>query len=509
MKIDVGVGDIARWEDEVVVVNLFEGVGHPGGATGAVDTAIGHQITAMIATGDVTGRFKEVTVFPSFDRIPGNRVMVVGLGKREAFTLDRVREVSAAAAVRVRDMGLRTFSTIVHGAGVGDLDLGDAAEAVVEGSLLGLYRYTEHKTENDNKKVAAFTLVNMDRARAPVLRGAVQRASVVATMTNFARDLINAPSNEKTPRLLADRIRDAAKETGAKLTVFDEKQLEKMGFGCLLGVAKGSVEPPRFLMLEYQGGGRSRPLVLVGKGITFDAGGIALKPLEGPGGGGMWLMRDDMGGAAVALSAVLAAARVKLPRNVVALAPLTENMPSGSAQKPGDIVRSFGGKTVEVINPDAEGRLVLADALGYAKTLKPQAVVDLATLTGAVNVALGKHAAGLFSTDATLASRIVHAAEATSERVWQLPLWDEYDEQIQSDFADVKNTGGRSAGSITAAKFLQKFAEGVPWAHLDIAATAWVEGGPDYPKKEYLPKGASGFGVRLLVRLLRDWNAGG
>ena len=509
MKVNVGVGDITRWEDEVVVVNLFEGVSRPGGATGAVDASLGHQITAMIATGDLTGAFKEVTVFPSFDRIPGNRVMVVGLGKRDDFSLDRVREVSAAAAVKVRDMGLRTFATVVHGAGVGNLDLGDAAEAVVEGTLLGLYRYTEHKTEDDKKKVESATLVNMDKARAATIRDAVHRGSVVATMANFARDLSNAPSNAKTPRLFADRLHAAAKEAGAKLTVFDEKQLGDMGFGCLLGVAKGSIEPPRFLMLEYHGGGKDRPIVFVGKGITFDAGGIALKPLEGPGGGGMWLMKDDMSGAGVALSAVLAAARLKLPRNVVALAPMTENMPSGSAQKPGDIVRSFGGKTVEVINPDAEGRLVLADALGYAKTLAPQAVVDLATLTGAMTVALGKQAAGLFSTDPTLTDRIVRAGTATSERVWPMPLWDEYDEQIKSDIADVKNTGGRSAGSITAAKFLQKFADGMAWAHLDIAGTSWVDGGPDSPKKDYIPKGASGFGVRLLVRLLRDWDSTG
>ncbi len=506
MKIEVGIGDIARWEDEVVVVNLFEGVAHPGGATGAVDTAIDHQITAMIATGDLTGCFKEVAVLPTFDRIPGHRVMVVGLGKRDAFTLDRVREVSATAALRVREMGLRTFATIVHGAGVGSLDIGDATEAVVEGTLLGLYRYTEHKTDNDRKKVESMTLVNLDKPRAGAIRDAVHSASVVATMTNFARDLINAPSNEKTPRLLADRIRDAAKEAGAKLTVFDEKQLEKMGFGCLLGVAKGSVEPPRFLVLEHHGGGASKPIVFVGKGITFDSGGIALKPLEAPGSDPMWVMRYDMGGAAAALAAVLAAARLKLPVNVVALTPLSENMPSGSAQKPGDIVRSYGGKTVEVLNPDAEGRLVLADALGYARTLKPQAVMDLATLTGAVQVALGKHAAGMFCTDRALAQRLLAAADATSERVWELPLWDEYNEQIKSDFADVKNTGGRSAGSITAAKFLQRFAEDLRWAHLDIAGTGWIESGPDSPKKEYLPRGASGYGVRLLVRLLRDWN---
>ena len=509
MKIDVEIGDIARWEDEVVVVNLFEGVGHPGGATGAVDTAIGHQISAMIATGDITGRFKEVAVFPSFDRIPGNRVMVVGLGKREEFTLDRVREVSATAAIKIRDMGLRTFATVIHGAGVGNLDLGDATEAVVEGALLGLYRYTEHKTDNDHKKIESVTLVNLDKVAVGAMRDAVHRASVNATMTNFARDLVNAPSNEKTPRMFADRVRDAAKAAGAKLTVLDEKQLAAMGFGCLLGVAKGSVEPPRFLVLSHDGGGKSKPIVFVGKGITFDSGGIALKPLEATGTDPMWVMRYDMGGAAAALGAVLAAARLTLRVNAVALAPLTENMPSGSAQKPGDIVRSFGGKTVEVLNPDAEGRLVLADALGYAKTLKPQAVVDLATLTGAVKVALGKHAAGMFSNDDALAHRLERAAEATSERVWRLPLWDEYNEQIQSDFADIKNTGGRSAGSITAAKFLERFAEGMTWAHLDIAGTAWVESAPDSPKKAYLPTGASGYGVRLLVRLLQDWKTTG
>ncbi len=509
MKIEVAVGDIARWEDEVVVVNLFEGVSHPGGATGAVDAADGHQITAMIATGDLTGKYKEIVVFPSFDRIPGNRVLVVGLGKRQDFTLDRVRDVSAAVACKVRDMGLRTFATIVHGAGVGSLDLADATEAVVEGTLLGLYRNTEHKTEADKKKIDAVTLVNLEKAKATVMRDAVHRASVASTMVNFARDLVNAPSNEKTPRLFADRIRSAAKEAGASLTVLDEKELEKQGFGCLLGVAKGSVEPPRFLVLSHSGGGKAKPIVFVGKGITFDSGGIALKPLEAPGTDPMWVMRYDMGGAAAALAAVLAAARLKLPVNAVALAPLTENMPSGSAQKPGDIVRAYGGRTVEVLNPDAEGRLVLADALGYAKTLKPQAVVDLATLTGAVKVALGKHAAGMFSNDPTLAKRLNAAAHVTSERIWQLPLWDEYKEQIESDFADVKNTGGRSAGTITAAKFLEQFAEGMAWAHLDIAGTAWIDTGPDSPKKDYLPKGASGYGVRLLVRLLRDWKVPG
>ena len=506
MRVKVEVGDIARWEDEVIVVNLFEGVDHPGGATGAVDAALGHQIMAMIATGDLSGKFKDVTVFPTFDKINANRVMVVGLGRREDFTLDRVREVAARAAGKARDMGLRTFSSIVHGAGVGDLDLADAAEAVVEGTLLGLYRYTEHKTDADKKKVEAMTLVTLEKARADAIRDAIQRASIVSTMTNFARDLINAPSNAKTPRQFADRIQQAAKEAGAKLTVHDEKQLEKMGFGALLGVAKGSVEPPRLLVLEYQGGGSGRPVVLVGKGITFDSGGIALKPLEAPGADPMWVMRYDMSGAAVVLSTVLAAARMKLPVNAIAITPLAENMPSGSAQKPGDIVRAYGGKTIEVLNTDAEGRLVLADSLEFAKTFKPDSVIDVATLTGAAKVALGRHGCAMFVNDDGLRDRLLRASDTAGERVWQMPLWDEYDEQIRSDFADIKNTGGRSAGAITAAKFLEKFAAGLRWAHLDIAGPAWVESAPDSPKKEYLPIGSSGYGVRLLVRLLRSWN---
>ena len=276
MKIDVEIGDIARWEDEVVVVNLFEGVARPGGATGAVDAGVGHQISAMIRTGDLTGAFKEVVVFPSFDRIPGNRVLIVGLGKREDFTLDRVREVSAAAAIKVRDMGLRTFATIVHGAGIAGLDLSEATEAVVEGTILGLYRYVEHKTEVDKKKIEGVTIVTRDKAKLAVIREAVRDASVIASSVNFARDLIGAPSNDKTPRLFVERLTLAAREAGARLTVYDEKQLAKMGFGAFLGVAKGSVEPPRFVVLEHRGGARGKPIVLVGKGITFDSGGIAL-----------------------------------------------------------------------------------------------------------------------------------------------------------------------------------------------------------------------------------------
>src|SRR3989304_5166629 len=239
MKVNVEVGDIAKWEDEVVVVNLFEGVDHPGGATGAVDAGLGHQVSALIATGDVSGKLKDVAVLPTFDRIPANRVMIVGLGRREDFTLDRVREVSARAATKVREMGLKTFATVVHGAGVGDLDLGDATEAVVEGTLLGLYRYSEHKTEPEKKRIEAMTILNMDKAKANAIRDAVHRASVVSTTVNFVRDLINAPSNAKTPTVLAERFKAAAREAGGGGTVLGADQLAELGFAGVRGGARG------------------------------------------------------------------------------------------------------------------------------------------------------------------------------------------------------------------------------------------------------------------------------
>jgi len=508
MRISVEIGDIAARADEAIAVDLFAGVSQLGGATGAVDRAIGGALSELIRAGDLTGKFREVFLLPTLGKIPSKRVVVVGLGEREALSLDRAREASAAVAVRLRDLGIHSFSTIVHGTGNAELDARPAAEAVVEGALMGLYRFLEHKTEKETKRIDSFTIVTRDREQGRVFHESVHTASVVAATVNWVRDLINAPSNAKTPRMIADKVRVAAKEAGASATVYDEARLDSMRFGGLLGVAKGSAEPPRFVVLEHHGGGTAKPIVLVGKGITFDTGGISLKPQEGPT-DPIWVMKYDMSGAAAVLGAVLAAAKLKVPVNVVALAPLTENMPGGRAQKPGDVLTAYGGKTVEVLNTDAEGRLVLADALEYAKTLNPEAVIDLATLTGAAKIALGRMAAAMFGTDASLKDRIRRAGEATDERVWELPLWPDYDELIKSEVADVKNVGGKSAGAIAAASFLRRFAEGPPWAHLDIAGPAWVESPPESPRRDYAPKGASGWGVRLLVRMLRDWSVAG
>ncbi len=503
LEIRVAVSDIAQWEGEAVVVNLFEGVEVPGGATGAVDAATDGMVAAAIAQGDFRGAFKEVLVLPTMGRIPAARLLVVGLGPQEAFTYDRAREVSAVAAQTARDRGWRNFGTIVHGAGVGGLDLDRAAQAVAEGALLGLYTYEELKSEKGKGMPQAVTLVARTQEDASTVEEAVHVAQVVADATNFARDLVNTPSNRKTPRELAARAQAMAKEAGLTCRVLDEEEAQAEGMGAFLGVARGSDEPPRFLVLEWKGG-EGKPVVLAGKGITFDTGGISLKPQEGPL-GPMWEMKYDMAGAATVLATLKAAAELKLPLHLVGLAPCTENMPGGRAQKPGDVVSTVGGLTVEVENTDAEGRLVLADALGYALRYEPQAVIDLATLTGAAVIALGKKAAALFGNDAALLARITASGEATGEAFWELPLLPEYEDQLKSLVADVKNTGGRPAGAITAALFLKRFAGDAPWAHLDIAGPVWNDGKPPSPKKAYLPKGATGFGVRTLVELLRSW----
>jgi len=507
MDIRVAVGDIAAWQDAAVVVNLFEGVTKPGGATGAVDKATGGAVSHLIASGDLKGKFKEAYLFPTFGKIPATRVIIVGLGTRNRFTVDRIREVSAKAVNRASRLGLPSLSTIVHGAGIGGVDLIEATEAVAEGALLASYRFSRYRTKKEDEKPALGTLmiVTPERKDVRTIEKAVGVARATAAAVFMARDMINAPSNDKTPRQLAAQCEAMAKQVGLTCTVLDEKQIQEVGMGAFWGVAKGSAQPPRFVVLEWRGGTKTqRPIAFVGKGITFDTGGISLKPQDGML-GPMWEMKYDMAGAATVFAVLRACAELKLGLNVLGIAPLTENMPGGNAQKPGDIVRTIGGKTIEVLNTDAEGRLVLADGIGYALRHEPEVLIDVATLTGSAVYALGKKTFAVMGTDRKLARRVLNASESVGERAWELPLFEEYADQIKSDFADVKNVGGRPAGAITAGKFLETFTDGRPWVHLDIAGPVWNDGGADSPKKEYHPKGATGVPVRTLVRMLRDW----
>jgi leucyl aminopeptidase len=492
LDIRVVVEDVTRFRGDAIVVNLFEGVAEPGGATRAVDVALGGAIRKLIQSGEATGKTGEQTLLHTLGKLPAERVLVVGLGKPEELSPDRVRIVSAEALRLLRKIAARRVGSIVHGAGLGGLDAAQAGQALAEGALLGLYRFVRYKADSaDRKEIASLTLVERDRARLRTLSEAVRRGQIVAEATNAARDLVNEPGNSLTPRELARRAQALVRGTGVRARVLGPQALRRLGAGGLLGVARGSVEPPQLIVLQYRGRDRGPHLGLVGKGITFDSGGISIKPAEN-----MEAMKGDMAGAAAAIAATGAIARLRIPIRLTTVVPATENLPSGSALKPGDILRALSGKTIEVVNTDAEGRLVLADALHYARMQQATHLVDAATLTGACVVALGTINSGAFANNEALLDRVVAAGKAAGERIWPMPMDPEYDELIKSEVAEVKNTGGRKGGAITGAKFLQRFVGETPWVHLDIAGTAQTD-----KEKGYQVKGATGVMVRTFVNL--------
>lgn len=508
MEIQVVSGGIQNRADELIVVNLFEGVKTAGGATGAVDAALGGAIQAAIASGDLQGKRGETALFYSRGAAPAARVLVVGLGPQGEFTLDGVRWASAAAAKKARELGVGSFSTIVHGAGAGGLDAEPAAQAVVEGTILGLYRYQELKNKPPERpNPETLTLVQFDPTQVPAVEAGAERGQIVAEAACLARDLVNRPANYATPTDLGELALDIAGEFDTmRCQVLQEEDAAELEMGAFLGVAQGSDEPAVFIIMEHNPGRDDLDtVVLVGKGITFDSGGISIKPAEN-----MDRMRGDMAGGAAVLATMMAVGELNLPLHVVGLVPATENMPSARAYKPGDVVTAMNGKTIEVISTDAEGRLILADALAYASRFHPKAVVDLATLTGACVIALGQGgAAGLFSTDDDLTHRLQVASQATGERVWPMPLFDDYLLALESLTADLANSGGRFGGVGASAMFLKQFAEGYPWVHLDIAGMTFEERSPSPKLPAYLQKGGTGFGVRLLIEFLSQWASAG
>jgi len=494
MEINVQAGDISAFAADAVVVNLFEGVTAPGGATGAVDRAMGGAISSLIAAGDVRGKLGEFALIHTLGKIAAPRVVVAGLGKSGEFSVDKVRALSADLARFLRRGRLKHAAVITHGAGIAGLDAEACAQAIAEGTLLGLYRFLRHRKEEEENggELERLTIVEYDAAKLPALERGVERGRVLAEAANLCRDLANEPANYLTPAELARQAEKLAQEAGLECEVHGPEWMREKGMGALLGVAAGSVQEPRFIVLRYRGAGEAKPIALVGKGITFDSGGISIKPAEG-----MGEMKGDMSGGAAVIAAMGALARLRPAVNVIGVVPATENMPSGSATRPGDVLRTMAGKTIEVINTDAEGRLILADGLAYAKDEGAAAIVDVATLTGAISVTLGNVAMGAMGNDAALMERVKQAAATAGEKVWELPLWDEYKEQIKSEVADMKNTGGRGAGSITAAMLLREFVGDTPWVHLDIAGVDFYD-----REKGVIVKGASGIPVRTLVNLV-------
>ena len=491
MEINVIAGDIAQIEADAIVVNLFEGVDQPGGATAAVDKALDGAISSLIGRGEIKGKFGEVSIIHTFGKLPAGIVAVAGLGKRQDFNVNKIRGVAGESCRSLRKLNCRKIATILHGAGTGDIELEASAEAIAEGALLGLYSFNKYK-KPEYADVEEMLVVVREEGKIPVLEPAVHKGTAIAEATNLARDMVNEPANYMTPTRMAEAAKEIATKYNLEFKVFDSKDMETMGMGALLGVAKGSSQPPQLITLSYKGDERSeKALGFLGKGITFDSGGISIKPSEG-----MGEMKDDMAGAAAVMAALGAIAQLKPQINVTAIIPATENLPSGTALKPGDVLKAMNGKTIEVISTDAEGRLILADALSYAQKLGLSPLIDLATLTGACRVALGTLYSGLFSNDQDLADKILRAAERTGERIWQMPLPEEYKEQNKSEIANVKNTGNRYGGAITAALFLAEFVDNTPWVHLDIAGTA-----SSNKESGYAVKGATGVGVRTLVEL--------
>jgi leucyl aminopeptidase len=496
VNIFVKKGKLVDTKSQAIILPLFEESKKLTGIALEIDKISGGLISDIISNGDFEAKPSQVSVLYTGGKLPSKRIVLVGLGKQKEINLEKLRSAFASVMRYLRGMNIREAAASIN------LNLlpgkkDQIVQAAVEGALLGLYQYTPYKTvgREDIKEMEEFNII-ADAKDFSLIESVVNKTRMISDAVYFARDLISAPSNEMTPTILAQKACEIAERKNVSCRIFDKNEMKKMGMNALLAVASGSHQEPKFIILEYAGGKKKdAPVVLVGKGLTFDSGGISIKPAEK-----MDEMKTDMSGGAAVIGTIMAAADLQIPLNITGIIPATENLPGGSAYKPGDIIKSYSGKTIEVLNTDAEGRLILADALAYAAELKPVAVIDIATLTGACIIALGDDVIGMLGTNDKLKEEIDKAAQSTGELVWELPLWESYHEQIKSDIADYKNTGGRAAGTITAAAFLSKFVgDNTPWVHLDIAGPAWTT-----KDKPYIPKGASAVAVRLLVEFLRN-----
>jgi leucyl aminopeptidase len=499
MDVTLRKATLATRAADVLAVGVGEGAKLTGAAL-ALDRATRGAVASVLKSGDFKGLHAETALlYPK--GVKAKRVLLVGLGPR-AGDGQALMRAAAQAARRARDLGAKTLALALDDGA--PLDAA-GAQAIGEGLVLGHYRHTAYKRDARAPLVRAEVLV--PAAPAKGVAAAMERGIVRGEAVCLARDLANTPGQDLVPEQLAARAREVAKTARAKISVLDVPAMERVGMGCVLAVGRGSAHPPRFIVLERgadapgrRGAKKAPAVVVIGKGVTFDTGGYSLKPREG-----MSKMKYDMSGAAAVLGLFAASPTMTLPFRLVGLIPSAENMVGDAALKPGDVVRALDGTTIEVTNTDAEGRLLLADALGYAKRFEPEVVVDLATLTGAISIALGRAAAGLFTRDDALAAELGAAGEETGERLWRMPLWDDYLVEMKGETADLVNSSEKREGaSCTAAAFLEHFARGLRWAHLDIASTAWTFS--DRPESS---RGANAFGVRLLTRWVEQRAAKG
>jgi len=490
MKIDVKSADPLKHVTPALIIGCWENDGDR--LFTACDAALDGCLARLAATREFSGKVNTTRLLHTLGRLPAERLLLVGLGKRAELDDERLRQAAGNAVQALRSARVASFATALHLAAGTET----ALEAICEGALLGCYSFDQYKTKDKEERFSFenMTLLLPKDGNRKEAGARVERTAAVYRGVRLARDLVSQPGNIATPAFLSETARDLSVRHNLECRVYEFEELEKLGMNALLAVGRGSAEAARLIVLEYRGSGDGkRPVVLVGKGITFDSGGISIKP-----GAGMEEMKTDMAGGAAVLGAMQVAAELGLPLNLVGIIPTAENMPDGKAYKPGDVVTSLSGTTIEITNTDAEGRLILCDALHFARKYKPAVMIDLATLTGACVVALGHEASGLMGNDRRLVDALKRAGERCGERVWELPLWDGYGEVMKSDIADLKNAGSRDGGSITAGWFLKQFVGSARWAHLDIAGTAWCD-----KARPCCPKGASGVGVRLLIEYLR------
>ena len=494
MKTNLSFATPAEVETECLVVTVLDrgDKDKPQATVETGDAAVREAAAEVIASAEITGKAFETALLHHPAKMKAKRLLLLGGGKAKTFSAFDLRRLAGAAVRTLKSRGLRSFAFVTPEAG---LKPEDAVKSIVEGAFVGNFDSDTYKSDRKDQKIDALTVVaSGDKSK---LQQAMDEGQIIGESQNFTRDLVNEPSNRMTPNILAEQAKKMAQEVGLKCEVFGADKIKELKMGAFWGVAQGSDEPPALILLRYEpAGAPEKPVLgLVGKGITFDTGGISIKPADG-----MEKMKYDMAGGAAMLGAMRAIALLKPKVRVTCIVCASENMPSGKAQKPGDVQIAMSGKSIEIINTDAEGRLVLADGLCYARQLGCTHLVDAATLTGAVVVALGYANAGVFANDNPLYERFSRAVDKAGEKFWRLPLDDEYKENIRSGIADMVNSGGRWGGAINAAMFLKEFAEETPWLHLDIAGTAWME-----DQKPWIAKGPSGIAVRSLVEFAKDF----
>ncbi len=502
IRIETKNADITTIEADLIIVNLFQDVTEPAGATGSIDKALNGAITNLIEIGDLRGKLGEIVVLYTQGALTAPRVMIVGLGQAEKFNTEVIREVSASAIKKVNALGVAKVATIVHGGGIDGVDIEVATQAMVEGSLLALYKYDapRAKKSEESHPLESFTVVEFDADKMDGLSTGAKAGQIIAESVYLARTLTNQPSNLATPTHIANTAAEMCADVGLSCQILDEDEMKAEEMNALLAVAQGTAEPSKFVIMEHKPESAGQPIILVGKGVSFDTGGYTLKTAKGMPG-----MKVDMAGAAAVIGAMRAVALLNLPLHVIGLVPSVENMVDSRAYKPDDVFIAKNGVSIEIVSTDAEGRMLLADALCYADKFDPAVVIDVATLTGGKVVALGERTSALFCDDDTLYNALFTAGQRVNEPMWRMPLDPAYDRQLKSEYADIRNSGGRYGHAILGGRFLAHFVGDWAWAHIDIAGDASYHGGDTQTPRSYMTKGGTGTPLRAIVECLRHW----